>query len=85
MSANGWRPIETAPRDCTLMLLRCSPAEDALHPTEDGEAWRTIGCCMRYPDGGEEWQMAGWHWTQCRFVGGEGAPTHWQPLPGVEA
>jgi hypothetical protein len=61
----GWRPIETAPRDGTPVLVY---------------GWRDPafrGVVARYPLGGSHWVVT-WNGDALR---GEEAPTHWMPLP----
>jgi hypothetical protein len=81
----SWQPIETAPRDGTLVLLLVDYSE--------GEHWiddepsglgRTIGHNNDENVGegeGQGWQFAGWCWTHDHYVEGVGQPTHWMPLP----
>ena len=79
-----WRPIETAPKDGSSVLLL---VEDSDYPLEDERATATIGAYGT--EGGTEfdqtWNFAGWDWCQDRYVRVNGTPTHWMPLPPVEA
>jgi hypothetical protein len=79
-----WRPIETAPKDGSSVLLL---VEDSDYPLEDERATATIGAYGT--EGGAEfdqtWNFAGWDWCQDCYVRGNGTPTHWMPLPPVEA
>ena len=63
---SAWQPIETAPKDCSLLLT------DGKTSSEGG--W------VSDADQGADWEgqlgMAGW-WS----VSLAGPPTHWQPLP----
>jgi hypothetical protein len=69
--ANGWRPIETAPKDGTKVLLRFEPPfNDQL---EDGIV---TGTCT-----GDRWWLSSiWASTTAHKT-----PTHWQPLPPAPA
>jgi len=43
-----WQPIETAPRDDTLVLVY-RPREDADHPAHVGvDKWRVVSRCWYY-------------------------------------
>lgn len=70
-------PMDTAPRDCTMVRLLVNFTD---HATEDtaGPAW-TIGA---YPSDDESggWQFAGWCWTHDHFTEGEGTPIGWLPM-----
>lgn len=71
----SWRPIETAPKDGTVILLWCDNIAggplysiayyDAAYPSGGGEHGPFVWCCEG-ADGGA--------WA-------EKIPTHWQPLP----
>ena len=79
-----WQPIETAPRDGTLLLLLVDAdedREDSNNPTEDAMAFRTIGHNNFAHDEEDAWRFAGWCWQHDHFVEGHGKPTHWQALP----
>jgi hypothetical protein len=72
-AGSGWRPIETAPKDGTLVILY-SPAEEAVCVgVFDHCLWH---CAERHqPDNGE-----------FGFDGFEDAtPSHWMPLPEFPA
>ena len=84
----SWQPIETCPKDGTLVLLLFCDAGTAPFPTEDDQYWRTIGF-NNFDNVGEDdvWQVCGWNWCHDQFVNagpgkGDGQqPTHWCPLP----
>jgi hypothetical protein len=70
-----WRPMETAPRDGTMLRLLVQFEE---HATEDTiEPAPTIGA---YEEGAESWQFAGWCWTHDHFTEGKGEPVGWLPM-----
>lgn len=80
----SWRPIETAPKDGTLILLMVAAdadSEASSMPTEDAMTYRTIGANNFSNDREDRWQFAGWCWSHDHWVEGRGTPVRWQPLP----
>lgn len=80
-AAESPRPMETAPRDGTMVRLL---VEFIDHAIEDcvGPAW-TIGANNDDNVGDDErtgWQFAGWCWTHDHFTNGLGMPVGWLPL-----
>ena len=75
----GWLPMESAPKDGTLVRLL---VEFSHHATEDGEGPHpTIGSNTADNTGEDMgWQFAGWCWTQDRYTQGEGTPVGWLPM-----
>jgi hypothetical protein len=73
--SDEWRPMESAPRDGSMLRLLVE-FED--HATEDtaGPA-PTIGA---YCAGAECWHFAGWCWTHDHFTEGKGTPVGWLPM-----
>lgn len=72
------RPMETAPRDGTLVRLLVDFDDNA---TDDGPGphW-TIGVNNLEHDGEDEWKFAGWDWNFDEFTAGDGKPVGWLPL-----
>ena len=78
--SDGWLPMESAPRDGTLLRLLVDFTE---HATEDMDRAPTIGANNRDHDGEEVWKFAGWDWQQDRFTQAEGTPIGWLPIVGT--
>ncbi len=80
------RPIETAPKDSTIIrLLVDYSADEAEHPLEDDTLAWTIGHNSddNVGDGeGSGWQFAGWCWSHDHYTQGVGKPIGWLPLHG---
>lgn len=75
-----WRPIETAPRDGSMLRLLVEFSE---HSTEDEDQAPTIGANNFDNDEEDVWKFAGWCWSHDHFVQGEGVPVGWLPLLDV--
>jgi len=76
--AGQWQPIDTAPKDDTLVEL----VVDYLHgdhPLSDARLACTIGFNGFDNHGVDEWKFAGWCWTQDEFVQGQGVVRAWRP------
>lgn len=72
-SVEGWRPIETAPKDGTLIMTWCvhANAEFCDDAVAEGYAGPVIAKWIDHHGGGFTWHgLAGTH-------------THWQPLPAA--
>lgn len=72
-----WRPVETAPRDGTMLRLLVEFEE---HSTEDDQQAPTIGANNFDNDGDDDWKFAGWCWTHDHFVQGKGLVVGWLPM-----
>lgn len=77
-----WLPMESAPRDGTLVRLMVNFTE---HATEDNPGPSpTIGSNNFECDGEDRWLFAGWCWTHDHFTQGEGSPVGWLPMLDAE-
>ena len=77
----AWRPIDTAPRDGTIVRLLVDFCENSLEDTPNSV--QTIGHSNFEHDGEDRWQFAGWCWTNDRYTQGEGTPIGWLPLDAI--
>lgn len=74
----SWLPIDTAPRDGSLVRLLVE-FED--HATEDQEgSCPTIGANNYENDGEDVWLFAGWDWSHDLFTQGIGRAIGWLPM-----
>ncbi|MCA0276314.1 MAG: hypothetical protein LCH86_09935 [Proteobacteria bacterium] len=75
LEAGGWQPIETAPKDGTVVILYC-PQGDG----NPGSTYRvTVGNWWSSQDDQEPWE--GWVSWDGGFSEDTMMPTLWQPLP----
>lgn len=75
------RPMETAPRDGTVIRLLVRFEDHPLIDDNSEPMW-TIGG-NTFDNTGQDadlWQFAGWDWTHDRFTEGTGKPVGWLPL-----
>lgn len=74
----GWQPIETAPRDGTILelVVDCSVGD---HPLNDATLSCTIGFNNFDNDDEDDWNFAGWCWTHDHFTDGKGRVVAWRP------
>ena len=75
----GSRPIETAPKDGTLIRLLVEFSEHSLEDDNSKPVW-TIGHNHFYYTGEDIWQFVGWRWTHDIFTDGVGEPIGWLPM-----
>lgn len=71
------RPMETAPRDGTIVRLLVEFTEHALEDSTE-PVW-TIGSNNFDHDEQHEWKFAGWCWSHDHYTQGEGKPIGWLP------
>lgn len=72
-----WLPISSAPKDGTIILLLVEFYE---HSTDDKDVAVTIGSNFFDNNEQDEWEIAGWSWTQDVFCKGHGTPIGWWPI-----
>lgn len=82
LAERGWREMDSAPRDGTLLQLRMRIVDrEEWAPTEDNEEYTTIGGNSFDHTGIDEWDYAGWCWNHDHFCMGVGSiPIAWAPL-----
>lgn len=86
LEAEGWQPIETAPKDGTQIWLLIASDDDRVNPLEDSDQpTRTVGHNNFVNDGEDQWLFAGWNWENDYYTEGHGNPCAWQPLPAAPA
>ncbi len=76
------RPMDTAPKDGTIVRLLVKFTDGAFDDVEPGTATWTIGQNGDHHPEEDEWLFAGWNWEQDCFTQGEGEPIGWLPLHG---
>lgn len=79
-AAAAWRPMETAPRDGTILRLLVRFTEHPLDDASEADLVPTIGENNRDNTGEDVWQFAGWCWTHDHFTEGHGTPVGWLPM-----
>lgn len=73
-------PIETAPKDGTMLRLLVDYTDDGENPLEDEhQAW-TIGFNQLSDTEVDVWELAGWSWEQDCFTAGAGNVIGWLPF-----
>lgn len=85
MSADGWLPIETAPRDREIIGISVNIYDDVTPPTVYGPWTMRWGGDRRKPDWEPSWNGG----SVIRYMSDFGTdyedldlpPTHWQPVP----
>lgn len=79
------RPIETAPKDGTMLrlLVDYEGVENWMPLTDDNQSW-TIGFNDLQNIGEDEWVFVGWNWSQDCFGTGEGKVIGWLPFDAIQ-
>lgn len=79
------RPIETAPKDGTMLrlLVDYEGVENWMPLTDDNQSW-TIGFNDLQNIGEDEWVFVGWNWSQDCFGTGEGKVIGWLPFDAIK-
>ena len=73
-------PIETAPKDGTMLRLLVDYTDEGENPLEDEhQAW-TIGFNQLSDTEEDVWEFAGWSWEQDCFTAGVGKVIGWLPF-----
>lgn len=79
------RPMETAPRDHTLVAVLVDYSHCDGHDCRMNDADRawTLGLNGFDDTGLDEWQLVGWSWSHDEFCNGTGGgtPIGWLPFP----
>lgn len=77
-----WRPIETAPKDGTWILLggTAIEAQDWFEPGPEGYPIRSEYGNAEVPMSIARWSEKSWRDQWDDYYGPQ-CPTHWQPLP----
>ena len=84
-AAVNFSPMETAPKDGTMLRLLVDYSGDGANPLEDAtQAW-TIGFNNLADTEDDVWQFAGWSWEQDCFTEGHGEVIGWLPLHTIPA
>jgi hypothetical protein len=75
---DAWRPMDSAPKDGSLLRLLVEFDDCAI---DDGEGpFATVGQNFMDTTGEDAWQFVGWDWEQDCFVDGVGRPVGWMPM-----
>lgn len=73
-----WLPMDSAPRDATIIRLLVEFEEHSLEDSNDPV--QTIGHNNFDNDGLDNWTFAGWCWTHDHYTQGVGRPIAWAPF-----
>lgn len=73
-----WNPMDTAPRDGTIVQLLVEFDEGNIH--DDNEPQATIGTNTFDDSEIDEWRFAGWSWCHDCWIEGTGKPIGWLPF-----
>ena len=72
------RAVDVAPKDGSMLWLLVD-YDQGEHPLEDAPQTWTIGFNNLDNTGDDEWQFAGWNWSQDHFTEGKGTVIGWLP------
>lgn len=78
-----WLPMDTAPRDGSLIRLLVNFTEHNLD--DDDKPQATIGMNNLGNTAEDQWQFCGWNWAHDCFTQGEGTPIGWLPMLATSA
>lgn len=74
------KPLDTAPKDHTMIWLLVDYSDEGRNPLEDEILGWTIGFNGEEHTGISQWQFTGWNWQQDCFTEGFGKVVGWYPL-----
>lgn len=76
----GWQDMALAPKDGTMLRLLVVPDQGAFTSFEDNlNPYVTIGFNNLADTGEDQWEFAGWDWSQDYFITGRGQVIGWLP------
>lgn len=73
----GWQPIETAPKDGTLIIIGFYRPNVFEGPGDGPQSW----CCLGRYDANDKPPLTASAWQNNYGQGFSWTPTHWMPLP----
>ena len=82
MMLSDWLPINSAPKDGTILRLKVLFDDNPLEDDASVELV-TIGHNAFCNTGEDQWQFVGWDWTHDCYTQGTGVVTAWMPLVDI--